>query len=112
MPDVEYEFTKNEDWHGWDYGEAEAIVIDMGTTKEGLPKWEDSDVYYHWWIYEYDCPIPGTDEKQKFTGKVKFTASGYGGWFIKYPKGFKFTVRYNKANPAQHSRMNDFDWYR
>jgi hypothetical protein len=109
MPDVEYEFTKNDDWRSWDYDEAEATVINFGATRDGLPRWEDDDMYYHWWVYEYECVVQGTDEKQKFTGELKFVASAYGGWSKKYPKGFKFIVRYNKANPVQHSRMNDFD---
>lgn len=110
MPEIEYEFSKNEDWSIWDYGETEAVVVDFGATQEGLPRWEDNDVYYHWWIYEYEYSVPETAEKQKFTGKIKFTASGYAYhlWFSKYPKGFKFIVRFNKANPAQHSRMIDF----
>lgn len=108
--DADYECGENEDPSGWtEIGETEATVVELGGTREGLAKWEDDDMAYHFWIYEYTCLQPDTAELHTFRGRIRFVGSIFGNWFQKYPKGFKFPVHYNKADPAHHIRLHNFD---
>jgi hypothetical protein len=92
------------------YGvEAEAIVVDCGSTRKGLPEWEDSDMAFHFWTYEYEYRDPNTGETQKYQDTLIFTASIWGTWFTKYNVGFRFQVRYHKRVPSVHILLHNFD---
>jgi len=87
-----------------------AVIISCDTTQKGLDLNEcDSDIVYHYWIYEYEYRVPGKDEIRKHTDKVQFTASVFGRWFEKYHEGTRFPIRYDKADPTRHIRLDDFE---
>jgi len=90
--------------------DTEATVVALWSTREGLSESEDSDMLMHYWTYEYEYSLPGTDEIKKHQETINFIASGYGIWFEKYPIGFKFPIRYDKTLPSKHIKLNNFDF--
>ncbi|MEZ4593867.1 MAG: hypothetical protein R3D55_22395 [Chloroflexota bacterium] len=89
--------------------DTEAVVIDCGASREGVNKAADSDDFSHYWVYEYEYFVPGSDQVMKHQDKIEFFASAYGRWLSKYPKGFRFPVRFNRNLPTQHKRLHEFD---
>lgn len=85
--------------------DAVAVVIKCGTTGNV----EDSDMIIHYWVYEYEYRMFGSNKIRKHQDVIEFWASGYGQWFQKYDVGFKFPVRYNEYLPKQHIRLHNFD---
>lgn len=85
--------------------DAVAVVIKCGTTGNV----EDSDMIIHYWIYEYEYRMFGSNKIRKHQDVIEFWASGYGEWFQKYDVGFRFPVRYNEYLPKQHIRLHNFD---
>ena len=90
--------------------DAEAVIVSCGTSRKGLDLEDcDSDITMHYWVYEYEYCVPGTNEIRKHRDKIKFTASAFGRWFEKYHENFKFPVRYDKAQPHRHIRLDNFE---
>ncbi len=91
------------------FEDTEAVVIECGVTGEGITNGAGSNMIGHYWIYEYEYRLPGTSETKKHRDKIQFVASGYSPWLSKYPRGFRFPVRYSKVDPPHHIRLHEFD---